>query len=313
MAPSPSIFVSHPHPDELLAKELRSIILEAFGNSVTVFVSSDIANLPAGATWREELRRQLSTSKLLVVLCSPDFVENNWLHFEVGGAWALGLPVIPVCHSGMQTSKLPSQFSAFNALQVTDAQFSAKLLQSIAQHCDLPYSGLQNPDQLAKRIQGVTENRHVREFDLFISCPMSAFSQDEYNEIRPHITAACDELKEKNIAPRIYFSGYDKTAPSDFDHPYFGSQKDFAALAESDRFVLIYPRPCASGCLAEAGFAISKRIPAVFFVKNPNDLPYNLGSVDLSQGVLKQPYKDSSEIKHTLVKHWGQLFPTFLK
>src|SRR5262249_1032633 len=128
MVPSASIFISHPHPDGRLAKELRSIILEVFGNAITVFVSSDFANLPAGSVWWEQLRRQLSASKLLIVLCCPDLIDRNWLHFEVGGAWALRLPVIPVCHSGMQTSNLPSQFNAYRSLEVADVQFGAELL-----------------------------------------------------------------------------------------------------------------------------------------------------------------------------------------
>ena len=69
-SPAASIFVSHPHSDELLAKELRKIIADVFGAAVAVFVSSDIANLPAGAAWREEIKKQLSHSKLLIVLLS---------------------------------------------------------------------------------------------------------------------------------------------------------------------------------------------------------------------------------------------------
>jgi hypothetical protein len=310
MASPASIFVSHPHADDRLAKELQCIIFDVFGNAVTTFVSSDISNLPAGAIWRDELKRQLSASKVLVVLCSPDFIDKPWLHFEVGAAWILGLPIIPVCHSGMKTNDLPSQFSAFSALHVNDPQFSAKYSQSIAQHCGMAYAHILDTCQYAKRIQTITATRQAHKFDLFISCPMSSLSEDEYRKTQPHIAAACDELREKDLASRIYFSAYDKTSPTDFDHPYFGSSRDFAALAESDRFILIYPKRCASGCLAEAGFAISKRIPSVFFVRDPNDLPYNLAATDVSQGVLKHSYESLSDIKNSIVKHWAQLFPT---
>ena len=78
----------------------------------------------------------------------------------------------------------------------------------------------------------------MHKFDLFIACPMSALPAGEYAAIRLLIVDLCDELRTSNLAPRIYFSGYDKTTLADFDHPYFGSQKDFAALAESDRFLL---------------------------------------------------------------------------
>ena len=148
----------------------------------------------------------------------------------------------------------------------------------------------------------------MHKFDLFIACPMSALPAGEYAAIRLLIVDLCDELRTSNLAPRIYFSGYDKTTPADFDHPYFGSQKDFAALAESDRFLLIYPKACASGCLAEAGFAISLRIPSVYFIRSENDLPFNLRSVDTSHGVLKQVYQDEAAIKSMLIRHWTQLF-----
>jgi hypothetical protein len=289
--PAASIFVSHPHSDELLAKELRKIIADVFGAGVTVFVSSDIANLPAGAAWREEIKKQLSHSKLLIVLLSPDTVDRNWLHFEVGGAWALDRPVIPVCHSGMPANRLPDQFSGFNALQLKDPKFGHKFVESIAQHIGLYITPLINFDQITARAQSAVAERQVHKFDLFIACPMSALPADEYAAIRPLIVDLCDE-----------------TTPADFDHPYFGSQKDFAALAESDRFLLIYPKACASGCLAEAGFAISRRIPSVYFIRSENDLPFNLRSVDTSHGVLKQVYQDESAIKSMLIRHWTQLF-----
>jgi nucleoside 2-deoxyribosyltransferase len=271
-------------------------------------VSSDIANLPAGATWREEIKKQLSNCKLLIVLFSPDTIGRHWLHFEVGEAWALGRPVIPVCHSGMQSNELPDQFNGFNALQLIDPRFGNKFVESIAQHIGLYISPLINFDQITARAQGAVADRQIHKFDLFISCPMSALLEEEYAAIRPHIVDLCDELQNSRLAPRIYFSGYDKTTPADFDHPYFGSQKDFAALAESDRFLLIYPKACASGCLVEAGFAISRRIPSVYFICSENDLPFNLRSVDTSHGVLKQPFRDIATIKGMLIRHWSQLF-----
>lgn len=54
------------------------------------------------------------------------------------------MPVIPICHSGLEKSQLAPPLSSFQGLTLEDAGFSGKLLHAIANH----FTGLEVP-QLA--------------------------------------------------------------------------------------------------------------------------------------------------------------------
>lgn len=302
------VFVSHPHKQGNLAATFKRIISDAIGPSVDVFASSDIKDLPGGTPWRDALLQQLADSDLVLVLCSPDSIDNRWLYLEVGGAWALKRPVIPICHSGLTIGQLPVQFQNFNSLEVGQEEFARRLLISIGQHLSLHVSPMLKFDAFEDQIGEVLRNRKVYTFDLFISCPMSALDKKEYASMQSVVNDVCDQLLERQIVRTLYCATYDKGQPTDFDHPVFGTQKDFAALSESSKFVLIYPMTVTSSCLVEAGFALARKIPSVYFVRNQKDLPFALRGVESSNGVRKQPYTDDAEIPETLSTRFAQLF-----
>ncbi|MEM7668832.1 MAG: toll/interleukin-1 receptor domain-containing protein [Pseudomonadota bacterium] len=302
------IFVSHPHKQGVLAATFKQIICDAIGPSVEVFASSDIKDLPGGTPWRDALLRQLAESDLVLVLCSPDAIDNRWLYLEVGGAWALQRPVIPICHSGLSIGQLPVQFQNFNSLEVGQDEFAQRLLMSIGQHLNLHVSPMLKFSDFETQIAEVLKNRKVYTFDLFVSCPMSALDKTKYKSMQAAMNQVCDVLLERQIVRTIYCATYDKGQPTDFDHPVFGTQKDFAALSESSKFVLIYPETLTSSCLVEAGFALARKIPSVYFIRNPKDLPFALRGVDSSNGVRKQTYSEDAEIAEVLSSRFAQLF-----
>lgn len=54
----------------------------------------------SGTEWSSQLRVALESSSAVVVLLSPQAVENRWVNFEIGAAEALGKPLIPVVIEG---------------------------------------------------------------------------------------------------------------------------------------------------------------------------------------------------------------------
>ena len=105
--PKKLIFISHISGEAELARALKQHLVHDFLGYFDVFVSSDGKTIPAGAKWLEELSGALRRSLAMVVLCSHESVTRPWVNFEAGGGWVRGIPVIPICHSGMTQDDLP--------------------------------------------------------------------------------------------------------------------------------------------------------------------------------------------------------------
>jgi len=53
----------------------------------------------------------LNKAHIHIVLASPDSVERKWINFEAGAAHVRGIPIIPLCHSGLTPAQLPVPLS----------------------------------------------------------------------------------------------------------------------------------------------------------------------------------------------------------
>ena len=111
------IFLSHVSEEAPIAQVLKTWIKRAVLDC-DIFVSSDIDSLPAGNEWFNAINNALSTTSVFVVLCSPASISRTWINFEAGSAWIKGVPVIPICHSGLSKGELPSPLSHFQALEI---------------------------------------------------------------------------------------------------------------------------------------------------------------------------------------------------
>ena len=128
------IFVSHISEEAGLALVLKDWIESTFLGQLSVFVSSDPSDIPAGTKWLNRVDTALEQSGLLLSLYSRSSVERPWISFEAGCAWIRKIPIIPICHSGLAVRDLPQPLSDFQALEIQDPQFGSKLFAAIAQH-----------------------------------------------------------------------------------------------------------------------------------------------------------------------------------
>ena len=136
------IFISHIKEESSLALVLKSWIESTFLGQVDVFVSSDIDDISAGDKWFNSIEQSLSEAKALIVICSQNSVTRPWINFETGAGWIKKIPVIPVCHSGISKSNLPIPLSFFQAVAVSEDNFSLLFIESLAKH--LGYSRIPN-------------------------------------------------------------------------------------------------------------------------------------------------------------------------
>ena len=90
--------------------------------------------------WLQEVTTALTQANLHVVLTSPDSIEKKWINFEAGAAHVRGIPIIPLCHSGLTPAQLPVPLSESEGLTLSaDGGFERFSHQAIAvvlgSHC----------------------------------------------------------------------------------------------------------------------------------------------------------------------------------
>ena len=92
--PSPGIFVSHAHDDRRIADALSQAVDTLFGARVPVSYStkrSADGGIRAGENWFRWIGEQVRTSRVTVVLLTPNSVVRPWLLWETGAVYGAAL------------------------------------------------------------------------------------------------------------------------------------------------------------------------------------------------------------------------------
>lgn len=129
----PKVFISHITEDAELAKWLKEIIDKKFLETLDVFVSSNDDCIKLGDNWINTIKDSLNNSELIIVLCSPISISRPWINFETGAGWLKGIPVIPLCHSGLTPSKLPVPINSLQGGIISDENDIKKLFKKLSE------------------------------------------------------------------------------------------------------------------------------------------------------------------------------------
>lgn len=127
-----SIFLSHVTVESKLADSLRDHLVRDFIGLVQVFESSDRISIPAGKKWLQEITEALGRANLHVILCSKEATLRPWIQFEAGAAHLRGIPIIPLCHSGLTCAQLPVPLSEYEGVQISDAEGLVAFYRAVA-------------------------------------------------------------------------------------------------------------------------------------------------------------------------------------
>jgi hypothetical protein len=139
--PKPLVFISHITEERNIAEALKRILQKSFLGMIEVFVSSSPDSIPAGNNWLETISNALNSCRAEIILASPISVKRPWINFEAGAGWVRGVPIVPLCHSGMTPSKLPVPLNLLQTFQAKDEDSLRKrLLPILAQvvGCEVP-------------------------------------------------------------------------------------------------------------------------------------------------------------------------------
>lgn len=301
------IFISHISAEAPLAIELRSWIEESFTGKCMVFVSSSPTDLPGGEQWMEAVSNKLQVADVVIVLCSPHSLLKPWICFEAGGAWSRGIPLIPICHSGVSKQSLPSPFNSFQAIDLLSKSFVSEFHASLERHLGCPPVRDIEVDGVTGRIKDALQQTRLH--DLFISMPMTSYTDaGDYEESRSLALAVIEELNSVYGKHNIYCVSQKIEKVEDSETEQDSAEKDLNALRLSKHFLLIYPQKVPSSCIVEAGYALALGIPSTYLVSNNEDLPYMLRQVAQVHTVRSYRYKSKDDLLRTLRKIGGWIY-----
>ncbi len=111
------IFLSYAASDRAYAHKLRDILSKR--SNVRIFTTE---TLSAGEDWQDKLKDELSKSDIFLVLLSPDSVGSEWVLHELGAAWAMDKPIIPIVTHPEVFSKIPVSLSQIQFIEVKDIE-----------------------------------------------------------------------------------------------------------------------------------------------------------------------------------------------
>jgi len=173
-----SLFVSHISEEAEYAALLKEMIQGDFLELAKCFTSSDIGSIGAGENWLTAVERAMTEAKAVIVLCSKASVHRPWVQFEVGAAWMKGVPVIPVCHSGMKMGDLQMPLSLRQGVELPTERGIAQLYEGVARILKMARPPRPSDlDQRLRRMKDIEDRLkvgEVQQFELFLDIVLAA-------------------------------------------------------------------------------------------------------------------------------------------
>jgi hypothetical protein len=130
--PTLNAFLSYRSVEARFADVLKSHLVEDFIGLIDIFLASDTTSIPAGARWLADIVEGLRRSQLHIVICSKYSMSRPWINYEAGAAGVRGVPIVPLCHSGLVPAQLPVPLSESEGGVITEADSIRKLYVRVA-------------------------------------------------------------------------------------------------------------------------------------------------------------------------------------
>lgn len=123
------VFFSYTAADKAHALKLRSLLSQR--SNLRVF-TTDL--LSAGENWEPRLRNEISECDIFVVLLSPSALESSWVLHELGAAWGLKKPIIPIVTHPEVFAKIPVALSNIQLIDIEDLENPEAINQIIERY-----------------------------------------------------------------------------------------------------------------------------------------------------------------------------------
>ena len=190
----PIVFISHITEEKEIALALKGLVERTFLSMIDVFVASDPTSIKLGQKWLDEITYALKSCSIEIILSSPESVKRPWINFEGGSGWIRGIPVIPLCHSGMIPAKLPQPLGTLQAAIATEETGLKLVFPVLAEAigCTLPDVDYSQFISDVKQYEKITHD--IQEFKEKV--PVSEFSG-----LTPHEQDTLVAIAEESAIP----------------------------------------------------------------------------------------------------------------
>jgi hypothetical protein len=109
------VFVIHSDADMVFARKVRSLLV--YRANAHVFTTEDLS---AGEKWQSKLRNELTSADVVVALLTPNSLASSWVLQEIGAAWALKKPIMPVISRRDVLNNMPISLDRALTIELTD-------------------------------------------------------------------------------------------------------------------------------------------------------------------------------------------------
>jgi hypothetical protein len=123
------VFISHARGDEPWASKFVDE-LEAQG----VHAWFDKADIALGDRWSDKIEQALREAPIIVVLLSPNYMNNPSAAFELGAALGGNKKIIPIVTEKVEHTLLPSLLRDRQWLQEASPQAAGKRVAEVVEH-----------------------------------------------------------------------------------------------------------------------------------------------------------------------------------
>ena len=86
-----NVFLSLDSTDAESARKIRNLISRHM--NARVFMDEDLS---IGENWKSKLQNAIRSADIVVALLTPHALNSSWVLQEVGGAWFLEKPILPI-------------------------------------------------------------------------------------------------------------------------------------------------------------------------------------------------------------------------
>ncbi|MFZ2727397.1 MAG: toll/interleukin-1 receptor domain-containing protein [Methylococcaceae bacterium] len=166
-----TIFISHITQEKEIAYAIKNLLEDKFLGTISVFVSSHEESLPMGDDWISTIKKSMIDCHLLIVICSPISIVRPWINFEAGAGWIKGIPVIPLCHSGLTPDKLPVPINSFQGGTLNRKEDITRLFNRIASLFNMKAPKLDDDNffNTINSFEHIVERNAIHQDTLFIN------------------------------------------------------------------------------------------------------------------------------------------------
>lgn len=103
----PLVFISHASEDKNMANAVRRWLIKAYRlDEECVFASSSPTCISGNSFFTSRIGEALRLENVMIVLLSPDAIQNRWIAFEVGSGFGRNSLVSPILCRGAKVSDL---------------------------------------------------------------------------------------------------------------------------------------------------------------------------------------------------------------